>query len=260
MRLGIGARGGHLLGRLILLRGGKDQRGVAGALGWRRNRLAVGQRVGSLIDVAGVEGERALAVHRTDAAADAAGMAAIEDDGEMNALVESGVEDVRHLAVADVVAALVGVGGNERSVGVNILAIDEHRELVALAVDAQGAVAGVVKDYRVALLRHVDEVFLHGGEDAAARGLIGRKDDNAGTGMRRSGIGEQGNVGGREAELGTGKQVGHGLGVVDGAVEILEGAQFAAAVDAAGGMIGRGAGRLIRVDADEQRPLSLRNG
>ena len=48
--------------------------------------------------------------------------------------------------------------------------------------------------------------------------------------------------------------------VVDGAVEILEDAQFAAAVDAAGGMIRRGAGRLIRVDADEQRPLSLRDG
>ena len=64
---------------------------------------------------------------------------------------------------------------------------------------------------------------------------------------------------GRETELGAGEQIGHGLRVVDRAIEILERSQFAAAVDAAGRMFGRCAGGLIGIDADEQRPLSLRD-
>ena len=95
----------------------------------------------------------------TDAAADAAGVATVEDHRQMDALVESGVEDARHLAVTHVVAALVSVGGNQRAVGVDILAADEHGELVALAVDAQRAVAGVVKDHGVALLRNVHKIL-----------------------------------------------------------------------------------------------------
>ena len=111
----------------------------------------------------------ALAVLRADASADAAAVATVEDHREMNSLVQRGIEDARHLAVAHVVAALVCVGGNQRAVGMDILAVDQHGELVALAVDAQGAVAGVVKDHRVAALRHIHEILLHGGEDAVAR-------------------------------------------------------------------------------------------
>ena len=64
---------------------------------------------------------------------------------------------------------------------------------------------------------------------------------------------------GREAELGAGEQIGHGLRVVDRAVEILEGAQLATAVDAAGGVFRRCARGLIGIDADEQGALGLRN-
>ena len=64
---------------------------------------------------------------------------------------------------------------------------------------------------------------------------------------------------GREAEFGTGEQIGHGLRVVDRAVEILEGAELAAAIDAAGRMIRRGARWLIGIDADEQGALGLRS-
>ena len=98
----------------------------------------------------------------------------------MDALVECGVEDARHLAVANVVAALVGVRRNQRAVSVDILTADQHGELVALAVDSKRAVAGVVKDHGVALLRNIDEIFLHGGKNAVAGGLGGGKEDHAG--------------------------------------------------------------------------------
>ncbi len=79
----------------------------------------------------------------------------------------------------------------------------------------------------------------------------------AGARLRRRGIGEQNNVRGRKSELGTGEQIGHGLRVVHRAVEILKRAEFAAAVDAAGGMICSCACGLISVDADEEGALRL---
>ena len=87
----------------------------------------------------------------------------------------------------------------------------------------------------------------------------GRKQDHSRAGMRRSGIGEQDDVGGREAELRAGEHVGHGLRVVDRAVEVLEGPKLAATVGAAGRMFCRCSRGLIGIDADEQRSLCLGN-
>ena len=58
-----------------------------------------------------------------------------------------------------------------------------------------------------------------------------------------------------KSELRTGEQIGHRLRVVHRTVEILEGAQLAAAVDAAGRMFCRGSRGLIGVDANQQRSL-----
>ena len=175
---------GHFLGSLILLRGRKNKRGIVSALGWSRAWLAVGQRVWRFIDVARIEGQSALAVNRADAAADAARVTTVEDDRQVNALVESGVEDARHLAVADVEPALVGVRGNQGAVGVDILIAGKHGELVALAVNAQRAVAGIIKDYGVAFLRKVDKILLHRGKNAVVRGLVGGKEGDARAWMR----------------------------------------------------------------------------
>src|ERR1700721_2057761 len=103
----------------------------------------------------------------------------------MGALVESSVEDTRHLSITDVVATLVSVRGNQCAVGMYILIADKHGELVALTVDAQGAVAGVIKDHGVALLRNIHKILLHGGKNAVVRGLIGRKKNNSRAGMSR---------------------------------------------------------------------------
>ena len=54
-----------------------------------------------------------------------------------------------------------------------------------------------------------------------------------------------------KAELGTEKQIGHGLRIVDRALKIVESAQFAAAVSAAGGMLRLRSCGLVGVDADE---------
>ena len=89
----------------------------------------------------------------------------------MHAFVERGIKDARHLAVADVVAALVGVGGHQGAVGVQIFAVHQHGQLGALAVDAQRSVAGAVEDHGVALFGDIDQILLHGGENALARGL-----------------------------------------------------------------------------------------
>ena len=84
------------------------------------------------------------------------------------------------------------------------------------------------------------------------------KNGDAGPRMRRRGIGEQDNLIGGKTELGAGEQIGHGLGVVDGAIEVLKSLELATAVGAAGRMFCGGAGGLIGIDADEQRPLRLR--
>ncbi len=90
------------------------------------------------------------------------------------------------------------------------------------------------------------------------RGLGGGKNGDAGPRMRRRGIGEQDYLIGRKTELGAGEQIGHGLCVINRAVEVLKGLQLATAVGAAGGMFCRSAWRLICIDADQQRPLGLR--
>jgi len=72
-----------------------------------------------------------------DAAADAAAVATIEDRREMNPLVQRGIEDAGYLAVADVEAALVGIGGHQSAIRVDVAAVYQHGEFAALAVDAE---------------------------------------------------------------------------------------------------------------------------
>ena len=138
-------------------------------------------------------------VLRADTAADAAAVATVKDHREMNSLVQGGVEDAGHLAVADIVTAFVCVGGDQRAVCMDILAVYQHGELVALAVDAQRAVTGVIKHHGVALLWHVHKILLHGGEDAVASGLRGRQDNNSGPRLRWSRIGEHNHLVRRES-------------------------------------------------------------
>ena len=173
---GMSGGGIGLVRLLVLLHGGEDQRGIVRALRGRRHPLPVGERVRRIGDGARIVGQRALPAHG-QASRRAAAVATVEDDGQMDALVQRGVEDAGHLAVAHVVATLVGVGGHQGAVHVDQLAVFvADGELFARGVDAQRAVAGVVEDDRVAGLRHIDEVLLHGREDAVAGGLVGRKD------------------------------------------------------------------------------------
>ena len=158
----------------------------------------------------------------------------------MNAFVEGGVEDAGHLAVAHIVAAFVSVRGHQRAVCCHVLAIEQHLDFVvtAFAVDAQRAVAGVVKNHGIALLRQIHEILLHGGDNAIARGLVSRQDHDSRPRLGRRRVGKQNYLAGREAEFGAGKQVGHGLGIIHRAVKIIEFHQPAAAISAIGGMLG----------------------
>ena len=208
----------------------------------------------------GSKARLALAILRPDAAADAAGVATVEDHGEMDALVESGVEDARHLAVANVVAAFVSVGGHQRAVGVHILAVHEHGELVALAVDAQRAVAGVVKDHGVAPLRHVHEILLHGGENAVVRGLAGGQETTPGRGWGGAGSVSRTTWLAGKPNLGLVSRSAMACASLTEPSRFWKAAQLAAAVDAAGRMLRRRACGLVGVDADEQRALGLRDG
>ncbi len=101
-------------------------------------------------------------------------MATVEDCGHVNSLVERRIEDTGHLSVANIEAALVGIGGNQSAVCMDILAARENGELGSLAVDAKRTVAGIVKNHRVATLRQVNKIFLHGGKNAVMIGLRGR--------------------------------------------------------------------------------------
>jgi len=98
------------------------------------------------------------------------------------------------------------------------------------------------------------------GEDAGAIGLGWIENDHPRLWSGRRGVGEQDDIAGGEVEFWTGEDVGHGLHVVDRAIEVLEAAEFAAAIGAAGRMLGGGAGGLIGVDTDEEGALGLRVG
>src|ERR1017187_4726043 len=88
-------------GKLVGLGGGEDQGGVVGAIFGSGHFLAI-LHVGRFVDVAGVVGQIAgLAfLAERDAAGDGAAVAAIEDGGEADALIESGIEDAGDFAVA----------------------------------------------------------------------------------------------------------------------------------------------------------------
>ena len=254
----VGSVVGHLVGRLVLLRGGEDQRRIVFPLRGRRPRLAVGEQVGILCDVARVEGQSALFIPGPNAAAESAAVATVEDHREVDALVQRSVEDAGHLAVADVVASEIGVGRHKGAVRMNQLAAHGDGELGALAVDAQRPVTGVVEDHRVARLRQVDQVPLHGSQNAVARGLRSRQQHESRPRTRRSRVGEENHIASRKAELRAGEQVGHGLRIVDRTVEILKISELAAAIGAAWRMLGLGAWRLVHIDADEQGAPGLR--
>ncbi len=168
----------HLLGGLVLLRGGENQRRIIRALRRRQFGIAVGQRLGSFTYIARVVGKRALNIAWTDAAADAAAVAAVKDCSQMNSLIERRVEDARHFAIAHIEPTLVSIGRNERAVGVNIFPADKNCELVALAVDAKRAVAGIVKHHRIAGLGQIDKILLHGGKYAVVVSLRSGQNHN----------------------------------------------------------------------------------
>jgi hypothetical protein len=71
-------------------------------------------------------------------------------------------------------------------------------------------------------LRQIDEILLHGGENAVAISLRGGQNHHSRPWLGRRGIGEQNHLVGRKSELGAGEQVGHGLRIVDRAVQILK--------------------------------------
>ena len=182
----------------------------------------------------------------------------------MYTFIQRGVEDARHLAVANVVSPLVGVGGHERAVDVHQIAFAiAHGQLVACGIHTQGAMACVVKDHRIAFLRNVDEVLLHGRQDAVPGGLRGRQNLNSGTRRRYPWICQQDNIFGQEVELGTGEHFGHRLRIVHRSIKIVEGADRTSAILSDGGIraarkLGRGARRLVSVYPDNQSPLGLR--
>ena len=179
----------------------------------------------------------------------------------MNSLVQGGIEDARHLPVAHIVTALVGVGGNQRAVGVDILAVDQHGELVALAVNAQGAVAGVVKNNRVAPLRHIHEILLHGGQDAIAIGLCGRQNDHSGAwACGGAGLVSRTTLLAGKANLGLVSRSAMACASLTAPSRFSKASQLTAAVGAAGGMLRLGAFGLVGVDADDQGALGLRRG
>ena len=103
-------------------------------------------------------------------------------------------------------------------------------------------------------------MLLHGGEDAVAIGLGGGQDSHSGARLGWGGVGEQHYAVGGEAEPGAGQQVGHRQRIVDRAREVVEGAEFAAPIGTARGMLRGGAGRLIGVDADQQGAAGLSAG
>jgi hypothetical protein len=105
--------------------------------------------------------------------------------------------------------------------------------------------AGVVKDDRVPGLRHIDEVLLHGGENAVARGLIWGKTHHAGANLAWSRVGEQSYVVRGKAEFGAGEHIGNRLRIIHGALEVFEAAQLASPIDAAGFVHGGGARWLV---------------
>jgi hypothetical protein len=258
MRLRTIVRHRHLLRCLVLLRCGEDQRGIVRALGRRRPRLSIGQQLGRLRNVARIEGQGPRTHPGADAAADAAAVATVEDRRQVNSLVQRGVEDAAHLAVAHIVSALVRVGGHKRAVCMNILAVHQHGQLVSLAVDAQGAVAGVVKHHRVAPLRQIHQILLHRGQNAVAIGLRRGQHHHSWPWPRHRGIGQQHHLVRRKRKLGAGQQIGHGRCIVHRSIKILELPQLTSAVDAAGGVLRLGSRGLVGVDADQQRALGLR--
>jgi len=104
------------------------------------------------IDVARIVRQHALADFWAEGnpTGECATVAAVEDDGQLHSFIESGVEDARHLSIAHVVAAGPRVRGNECAIRMHLPAVDHETELVALAVEAQRSVAGVVENDRVA--------------------------------------------------------------------------------------------------------------
>jgi hypothetical protein len=186
-------------------------------------------------------------------ASDAAAMAAIEDHRKHDTLVQRCLKDPGHLAVSHIKRAQVRVRWNQRAIDMDQpVAVCTQGKLVSREVDAKRAVTRRIEDYRVALLRKIDQVSLHRGEYPIAGGLIRRQHRNARPCTRARRVRQQRNVFRRKAELGTCKKVGDRLRVVHRACEVPELPQHATPRVAVCRMTRRGALRLIGVNSQHE--------